>query len=149
LVLVHQKQNPVYRSIIDQLIELIRKWKEREINYQELLKEENEIIKVIETQDEERKSLDLNQFDFGLFLILRDFLKEKNEGEFKTFIKDMKDLIEEDLIENWQENPTLKQNIERKIREYLLQLKQKYSLSYEEFDSLHKKIITFINDYGS
>ncbi len=149
LVLVHQKQNPVYRSIIDQLIELIRKWKEREINYQELLKEENEIIKVIEMQNEERKNLDLNQFDFGLFLILRDFLKEKNEGEFKTFIKDMKDLIEEDLIENWQENPTLKQNIERKIREYLLQLKQKYSLSYEEFDSLHKKIITFINDYGS
>jgi len=149
LVLVEQHRNPIYQSILDHLNELIRKWKKREIDYQQLLKEERLIIRVIEDNEEKRKELDLTHFDYGILLILqKDLKKEKDEEKFKKFVEKIKSLIKEDLIENWQENPTLKQNIKRKTREYLLRLKQDYKLSYEEFDSLHKKLVRFINDYG-
>ncbi len=149
LVLVEQRRNPVYRSILDQLNELIRKWKEREINYQQLLEEETTLIKIVEDNDRKREELNLMHFDYGILLTLQENLKkEENKEKLKKFVEEMKNLIREDLIESWQENPTLKQNIERKIREYLLKLKQDYELSYEEFDFLHKKLVSFIKDYG-
>jgi len=149
LVLVEQRQNPAYRSIVDRLNELIRKWKERKIDYRELLNEEEKIIGVVESNEKKREELDLSHFDFGLLLTLQENLKEREEEKVRSFVSDITALIKEDLIENWQENPTLRQNIERKIREYLLRLKQEYELSYDEFDSLHKKLVSFINDYGS
>jgi len=150
LVLVEQRRNPVYRSILDQLNELIRKWKEREIDYQQLLEEETTLIKIVEDNDKKREELNLTHFDYGILLTLQENLKkEENKEKLKKFVEEMKNLIKEDLIENWQENPNLKQNIERKIREYLLKLKQDYKLNYEEFDSLHRKLISFIRDYGS
>jgi len=148
LTLVEQNRNPIYRSILDQLNELVRKWKERKINYQELLKEETDLIEAIEENERKREKLDLSQFDYGILLILKDNFKNEQEEALRHNVIEIKDLIQEDLIENWQENPTLRQNIERKIREYLLKLKQVYNLSYEEFDSLHKKLVAFIREYG-
>jgi len=148
LTLVEQNRNPIYRSILDQLNELVKEWKERKINYQRLLEEENELIKVIEDNERKREKLNLSQFDYGILLILKDNLKNKREETLRKDVEEIKNLINDDLIENWQENPTLRQNIERKIREYLLRLKQVYGLSYEEFDFLHKKLISFIQAYG-
>ena len=149
LVLVEQKHNPIYRSIINQLEELIRKWRQRELDYKQLLEKEGLLIKTIEDNEEKRKKFGLNRFDYGILLILQEDLKKKiTEEKARKFAKEMKNLIKEDLIENWQENPTLRQNIERKAREYLLRVKQDYGLTYEKFDSLHKKLMRFINDYG-
>ena len=149
LVLVEQKQNPIYRSIMDQLNELIRKWKEREMDYQQLLKEEEALIRAVEDNEKKREEFNLTRFDYGILLTLQENLKkEENKEKLKKFVEEMKNLIREDLIENWQENSTLRQNIERKTREYLLKLKQDYELSYEEFDSLHKKLVSFIKNYG-
>ena len=150
LVLVEQKHNPIYRSIMDQIEELIKKWREREIDYKQLLEKEGLLIKIVKDNEKKRKELDLSRFDYGVLLILQENLKKKvTEEKVKKFVEEMKKLIKEDLIENWQENPTLRQNIERKTREYLLRIKQDYELSYEEFDSLHKKLVEFINNYGS
>lgn len=149
LVLVEQHKNPIYHSILDQLNELVKKWKERRIDYQELLKEEGVIIKSIKENERKRERLALRRFDYGILLILESNLeKEKDWKKLKKFTIDIRNLISQDLIENWQENPTLRQNIERKIREYLLLLKQKYHLSYNQFDSLHKKLVVFIRNYG-
>ena len=148
LTLVEQNRNPIYRSILDQLNELVKEWKERKINYQSLLEEESELIKVVEDNERKRERLNLSQFDYGMLLTLAENLKGEKEEKLRKEIEEIKSLIRGDLIENWQENPTLRQNVERKIREYLLRLKQEYGLSYEEFDSLHKKLILFIEEYG-
>ena len=148
LTLVEQNRNPIYRSILDQLNELVREWKERKINYQQLLDEEINLIRIIDENEGKREEMNLSQLDYGILLILEDSLKNKTQETLRKSVEEIKNLIKDDLIENWQENPTLRQNIERKIREYLLKLKQVYSLSYEEFDSLHKKLVSFIQEYG-
>lgn len=149
LVLVEQRRNPIYRSILDQLNELIRRWKERRIDYDQLLKEECRLIRVIEENEKKRKNFALGRFEYGIFLILSNTLKkEKNAQKLRRFTEEIRDLIKEDLIENWQENVILRQNIERKTREYLLEIKQEYGLGYEDFDRLHRKLVKFIEDYG-
>jgi len=148
LTLVEQNRNPIYRSILDQLNELVREWKERKINYQQLLDEEINLIRIIDENEGKREEMNLSQLDYGILLILEDSLKNKTQETLKKNVEEIKNLIKDDLIENWQENPTLRQNIERKIREYLLRLKQVYGLSYEEFDFLHKKLVSFIQEYG-
>jgi len=149
LVLVEQRRNPIYRSISDQLDELIKKWQERKIDYQELLKQENRLIRLLDEGEKKRKKFGLSYFDYGILLTLQKNLKKKgSEKELRNFTSKLVALIHNDLIENWQENPALRQNIERKIRESLLKLKQRYRLSYNEFDFLHQQLIGFINDYG-
>jgi len=147
LILVHQRNNPVYKTIIDQLEDLIKKWQERRINYQELFNAEGEIIKFLQKQEKERKGFNLSPFEFGMLSLLEEKLKTA-KNKLSKYVKNILALIEEDLIENWRENPILKQNIARKTRTYLLDLKREYGLSYEEFDALHKELISFINDYA-
>jgi len=148
LVLVHQNQNPIYKTIADQLEELIRRWKEREIEYKELFNEESRIIGFIEEKEQEREKLKFSQFEFGIFSILDVHLKEENKNKLREFVGEIINTIREDLIESWQENPTLRQNIERKLRSFALKLKKDYKLTYDEFDILHKELVSFIKDYA-
>jgi len=147
LILVEKRNNPVYKSIVDRVGELIKRWKERKIDYQDLWDEEEKINKILEEREKKRKELNLSEFEFGLFIILKGFLKE-DEKRIREKVKEIKTLIKEDLIENWRENISLRKNIERKTREYLLEIKQKEKLNYDEFNLLHKKIMEYINDYA-
>jgi type I restriction enzyme R subunit len=147
-VLIHQRQNPIYKTIADQLEELVRRWKEREIEYKELFNEESKIIGFIEEKEQEREKLKFSQFEFGIFSILEIHLKEEKKSKLGEFVGEIVNMIKEDLIENWRENPTLRQNIERKLRDFALDLKKDYKLTYDEFDIFHKELASFINDYA-
>ena len=148
LVLIHQRQNPIYKTIADQLEELVRRWKEREIEYKELFNEESKIIGFIEEKEQEREKLKFSPFEFGIFSILDVYLKEENKNKLREFVGEIVNMIKEDLIENWQENPMLRQNIERKLRDFALDLKKDYKLTYDEFDIFHKELASFISDYA-
>lgn len=148
LIIVDQRKNPVYKTILDHLEELIKRWQERKIEYKELFQEENKIIDFIEEKENERKELHLEPFEFGMLSLLSQHLPEKNQTKLREFINEIINTIKEDLIENWRENPTLKQNIERKLRIFTLKLKKEYNLAYDEFDKLHKDLISYINYYA-
>jgi len=148
LIIVDQEKNPVYKTILDRLEELIKKWQERKIEYQELFREENKIIDFIQEKENERKELNLEPFEFGMLSLLSQHLPEKNQTKLRGFINEIMNTIEEDLIENWRENPTLKQNIERKLRIFTLKFKKEYGLTYDGFDKLHKELVSYINDYA-
>ena len=126
---------------------MIKRWKERKIDYQDLWEEEEKINKILEEREKKRKELSLSKFEFGLFIILKEFLKE-DEKRIREKVKEIENSIKDDLIENWRENISLRKNIERKTREYLLEIKQKEQLNYDEFNLLHKKIMEYINDYA-
>lgn len=147
-ILVEKRNNPIYKSIVERLKDLIREWKEKRIRPIDLWKEDEEIIKEIGEIEERREKLELNEFEFGIFLILKEFLKDKSDEYLKDVVKNIENLIKDDLIENWRENKNLRLNIERKTREYLLEIKNKNNLEYEKFDNLHKTIISYINEYG-
>lgn len=147
-ILVEKRNTPVYMSIVDRLKDLIRKWKEKKIDITGLWEEDEELIKEVNEIEKRRENLGLSEFEFGIFIILKEFLKNKSDEYLKEIVEEIKNLIKDDLIENWRENKSLKLSIERKTREYLLEVKNKNKLSYEEFDTLHRQIISYINEYS-
>ncbi|HOL22198.1 MAG TPA: HsdR family type I site-specific deoxyribonuclease [bacterium] len=148
LVLVEKLKSPAYKSIAERVENLIRQWKERKFDTELLFEEEKGIIREIERVEIEKENLGFDDFDYGIFSILKDDIKEKERMKIKEYVEEIRKLIKEDMIENWMENPALKQNIERKTREFCLKLKNAYGLSYETFDLLHKKLTDFIKEYA-
>jgi len=150
LILVHQNYNPVYRSIADTVEELVRKWRERLIDYDELVGQEKKIINYIEKQEKTREELRLAPFEFSLLLVLKEKIKIDDKkvlvGLTKGLINDIRDIL---LIDDWQENPVLRQNVLRKSREYAVKIKQDYKLTIEAMDDLHKRLIEIIQNYGN
>ncbi len=150
LILVHQGYNPVYRSIAETIEELVRKWRERRIDYEELADEERKIVNYIEKQEKTRGELKLTPFEFSLLLVLEEKIKTKDRKDLvnltRELISDIRDIL---IIDDWQENPVLRQNVLRKSREYVVNIKQDYELSVEEMDDLHKKLVEIIQNYGS
>ncbi|MCX8083219.1 MAG: HsdR family type I site-specific deoxyribonuclease [bacterium] len=145
LVLVEKSKNPIYKSIADRVTELIKRWKERQIDIETLFQEEKKIITEIEEREKEKTKLKFDNFDYGIFMILKEQIKE----EVKSWVPMIKDAIKEDMIDGWVENPALKQNIEKKMRNICIDIKNRYNLSYEQFDTLHKRLFEFIKEYGS
>ena len=150
LILVHQNYNPVYRSIADTIEELVKKWRERLIDYDELAGEERKIVNYIEKQEKTREELKLTPFEFSLLLILKEKIKIKEQEILVQLTKGLVNEIRENLlIDDWQENPVLRQNVLRKSREFTVKLKQNYKFSIEVMDDLHKKLIEIIQNYGN
>ena len=150
LILVHQGHNPVYRSIAETVEELIRKWRRRLIDYEELIDEERKIICHIEKQENTREELKLTPFEFGLSLILKEELEIKDNKTLINLTKRLIDKIKDILmIEEWQENRALRQNVLRKSREYAVDLKRDYGISLKQMDNLHKKIVEILQNYGN
>ena len=150
LILVHQGYNPVYRSIAETVKKLIRKWRERLIDYEELIDEERKVINHIEKQENAREELKLTPFEFGLSLILKEELGIKDNEALINLTKRLIDRIKDILmIEEWQENRVLYQNVLRKSREYVVDLKRDYGISLKQMDNLHKKIIEILQNYGN
>lgn len=146
LILVEKSPNPIYKSIAKRVEELIRKWKERQIDVETLFKEEKEILTEIEEKEREKDKLMFDNFDYGIFLILKE---ETKKEDVKDYVAEIKNAIKEYMIDDWLENPALKQNIERKTREICIKIRNRYNMSYEEFDRLHKRLVDFIKEYGS
>jgi len=150
LILVHQGDDPVYRSIAETIEELIRKWRERRIDYEELADEERKIVNYIEKQKKTRGELGFTSFEFSLFLVLEDKITIKNRTDLvnltKGLVNNIRDIL---IIDDWQENLALRQSVLRKTREYMTNIKQDYKLTIEEMDDLHKKLVEIIQNYGN
>lgn len=145
LVLVEKSKNPIYKSIAERVEQLIKTWKERKIDVETLFKEEKEIVSEIEKKENEKENLMFDNFEYGIYLILKEEIKK----DVKDYVIEIRDSIKSDMLDDWIENPALRQNIERKTREICLKIKNTYDISYEEFDKLHKRLVEFIKEYGS
>ncbi|HXK44640.1 MAG TPA: HsdR family type I site-specific deoxyribonuclease [bacterium] len=147
LILVEKSKDPVYRSIADRVKDLVRKWKERQIDIDVLFSEEKKIAKDIEEMEKEKNRLVFDNFQYGIYLILKNEIKRPED--INEYVREITNSIKEYMIDGWIENSALRQNIERKTREICLKMKNNYGIEYERFDLLHKKIVEFIKDYGS
>jgi len=146
LVLVEQKRNPIYKTIADKVEELIRKWRMREIEYKMLYGEVLALQKEIAKKEKEKEILKLSPLEYGIFLNLKELIKNKEKSINAT--KELKGKISEYLLEGWIDQPVLRQRIFKEVRILARKLKVKYGLSLEEFERIYRDLINIIEDYG-
>jgi len=146
-VLVEQRKNPVYKSLSERVEELIKEWRERKIAEDVLLEKEDEILKEIKKYYEEKKLFGLDNFSFALFSVLKKELGISSQESYEL-ASGLIRVLKNYLLENWLENPVLMKNVEQKTREFLLDVKIRFNLSYEKFNQIYNVLIDVIKSYG-
>ena len=146
LVLVDRHQNPVYESLIERVERLLELWKEKTKDYGRIYSEGIEIIKRINSLSERQRSLGYSDFEYAVLLLLEDRLQD-TDGLVES-ISSLFENVQQYLFPGWNLQTTAKKNVERELRKFVLKLKQQYSLSYEEIDEIHEKIVKSIEHYA-
>ena len=139
------QKNPIYKSIVERVKELIRRWEENEIDIIALGNEIDTILNYIEEKEKEKTTTNLNEIEFGIKLVLENN-KKINKEDVERVARQIYAKIKNNLFLDWNKNPVIVREVSKKIREYLAEIRQIYNLNYEEFCKLHQEIFDFISN---
>jgi type I restriction enzyme R subunit len=143
LVRVVGEKNPIYRSIADKVKALVKQWQEEDIDISTLGIELDEIVNLIEKKEEELRSTNLSEIEFGFKIIFESWLKYDDKKSVEL-AKELYSQIKESLYPDWHKNPAKSQEIKRKTREFLVRIRGQFKLSYDDFDKLHQEIFSYL-----
>ncbi len=150
LVALLEDRNPIYRSIAKKIKNLVRLWRERGIEYQQLFSEIEKLEGYIFTKANEQKEINFNDLQYSIYINLENKINRDKKVEKRRLIEITQEIysqIKDHLFPNWQKNKALKNLVASKIRDYLAILKPEFNLNYQEFDELHREIFEFIVNY--
>jgi type I restriction enzyme R subunit len=139
-------RNPIYKSIAQRVRELVERW-QGGVDIMELSGEIDRVLDYINEKEVEREQKKLDDVEFGIKLIFEDSLSFVS-GEAERLAKEVYAMVKGNLYSGWNQNPAIKKLVERKVREFLAEIKPKYKISYEQYDKLHKQIFELILDYA-
>jgi type I restriction enzyme R subunit len=88
-VLVNIHQNPVYESVADKVGRVLKSWKEKTKNFEEIYLQGTEIIQEIKESTERQRKLGFSDMEYALLLDL-----EKGFGRKEEILEDVKELSE-------------------------------------------------------
>jgi len=147
MVLVEQFGNPIFRSVYDKVAELVYRWREKAVDYEELYDKEVKIIGEIKQNKKEMKELDLNGYEFGVYDVLRARIKKKEKSQ--DLARSIYSAVQEHIdIPNWYSHAVLRQNMARAVREKVRTLKATDRLSLDVIDELSQIIFNSIEQYA-
>lgn len=146
MVLVEKTNNPVLRSVFEKVEKLVRKWRERSIDYEEVYDEVVAVAEEIKAKEKEKKELGLNDVEFGIYEMVSRKLGDNKKS--LDLAKDMYGSMRENIITGWEGQAVLRQNVSRVIREKVRQLKTKEGLSLYEINDLSKTIFESVEEYA-
>ena len=140
-----RSRDPIYRGIAERVRELVRRWRDGGEDILGLVKEVDSIIKYINEKEEERRGSDLSNLEFGIKLIFEDHLKVSS-GEAVDLAKNLYSRIKMYLYTGWYRNPAMEKSVKAKIREFLVDIRDRYIFSSAVLDELYKKINELVLD---
>jgi len=145
-ICILSEKNPIYKSIADKVRELVKKWQEEGVNILELSPFIDELVNHINEKEEEKKKTNLNDLEFGVKVILESIVKVEQE-ELEDLARRIYAEIKDTLYPGWSQNPATSKIVERRIREFLSEIKPRYKIPYEDFERLHNEIYGFVSGY--
>ncbi|MEM4140535.1 MAG: HsdR family type I site-specific deoxyribonuclease, partial [Nitrososphaeria archaeon] len=115
-VLVEKQRNPVYESLSEHVERLLKLWKERVKDYDEIYRQGVFIVNEINRLNERKRQLGLTDLEYGILLTLEGKLGQKD-----TLVDDSKRLaqeLKEKMFPGWQLQTTARKEIEMRIRRF-------------------------------
>jgi len=138
-----KQKNPIYKSIADRVKKLIEEWQQKGKDILKFAPTVEEILNYINEKEEEKQKTNLTEEEFAIKLVFENVLVEKyklQEKEVLDLTHNLYEKIKNDLYPDWNKNPAISKLVEKKIREFLAEIKPKYNITYEDFENLHKEI---------
>jgi type I restriction enzyme R subunit len=147
LVLVERHRNPIYESLVEKVERLLELWKEKTKDYQRIYIEGAKVLHDITTLSDRQRSMGFTNLEYALLLELEKKLGKDGEliGEVKGLFKQ----LERYMFFGWFNQITVKREVEREIRRFVRGIKARHSLSLEEMNALHEKLMEGVKNYGT
>lgn len=146
LVLVERHRNPIYESLVEKVARLLEMWKEKTRDYERIYIEGASIIEEINTLSERQKALGFSKLEYSMLLTLEGKLG-KGDGLVNE-VKGLSERLRQYMFSGWFNQTTVKKEVEREVRRFVRGLKGRYSLSLDEVNNLHGKLIENVKNYG-
>lgn len=94
-----------------------------------------------------QKSLSFSDLEYSMLLELEKKISQGND--LANVVKDLSERLKKHMFVGWFNQITAKKEVEREIRRFVRGIKGKFSLSLDEMNELHKKIIENVKNYGT
>ncbi|OGF68249.1 MAG: hypothetical protein A2Y62_16015 [Candidatus Fischerbacteria bacterium RBG_13_37_8] len=147
LVLVERHKNPIYETLVEKVERLLEMWRESKKDYERIYKEGFKILNDIRELSEKKRTLGLKDLEYALFLAVQENVKDENE--LLAEIKELSKQIGHHMFPGWFNQATVEKNIMQEIRKFVRRIKKKHGLSIEEMDTLYKKLVERVKNYGT
>jgi len=145
VVLVHKHRNPIYRSLIEKVEELLELWREKTKDYERIYRDGVEILKEMDKLTKRQKELNFSNTEYSLLLTLEEKFGEKDE--LIEDVKELSDMLKEEMFPGWINQTTARKKVERKIRRFLRQYVKRFGINLDELDELYEKMIDDVKNY--
>ena len=145
-VLVERHKNPVYESLVDKVERLIQLWKEKTKDYKRIYIEGAKIIEEMNQLTARQKNLGFSNFEYSILLSLEGKLGKREE--LVDEVRKLSKSIQKYLFPGWLNQVTIRKDVERTVRRFVIKLKSKYKFSFKEMDELYKKLIDSVKNYA-
>ena len=145
-VLVERQKNPIYETLAEKVEKLLKLWKQRTRNYEQIYTEGAKILQELNQLESRRKQLNFDSLHYSLLLTL-----EKQFGANPALTQDVKELaatLKTFMFKDWQTQPTARKNIERETRKYLRKYIKQNQLKLEQLEELYQRIMQNVKAYG-
>ncbi|MEX2409901.1 MAG: HsdR family type I site-specific deoxyribonuclease [Candidatus Paceibacterota bacterium] len=148
LVLVENSGDPILQSVYDKVEILVRKWREKSVDTDELYDLSMEVINELDNKTKEREELDLDDLAYGFYMKLKEILKDKDKSikTARSLYESIKDDI--DVDDGWLEHSVLHNRILKEIKEFSRKIKVQKNLSLDEMNEIYKELKIVVENYG-
>jgi type I restriction enzyme R subunit len=122
-ILTELEDNPAYQKFSERLTVIRREFEQNQIDLAERIRRYEELMSDVKKKGEEAKELGLDLKEYALYIISQEFIDEKYNDEIKSFVKELRIRIEDDLDNGWQESSkrdTFIKDIKQTLQELIL-----------------------------
>ncbi len=147
LVLVERHRNPVYESLVEKVERLLELWKEKARDYERIYIDGADTITKMNNLFSRQRSLGFSDVEYSMLLELE---KRISKGEdLVTLVQEFSRKLEKHMFTGWLNQTTVRKEVEREIRRFVRRIKGKYAFSFDEMNTLHKKLTECVENYGT
>ncbi len=145
-VLVEKYKNPIYETLTDKVERILKLWKERTKDYEEIYKEGVEALEVIKKLQARQIELGFSDLDYSILLILEEKFSE--DAALIKEAEELSDQIKQSMFTGWYLQKTARKSIERDVRRFMRRYIRKYGIELHELEHLYKRIMDSVKNYG-
>jgi type I restriction enzyme R subunit len=145
-VLTDKHRNPIYESLADKVERILRLWREKVKDYEQILREGAAVFDEINKLEARRTQLEFDELQYSILLTLENRFKSQN-----TLIDETRELtqkIRSHMYRNWPTQPTARKDVERELRTYLRKYVKTQDLTLADLEALHRRLMEIVEQHG-
>ena len=146
-ILTDRSASPIYESLVEKVERLIRMWRMKTKDYEEIYQEGVKILKEMQNLQKRQQELKLGNLEYSVLLTL-----EKKFGRKDEVINDAKELskiIKQQIFPGWILQTTARKRVEAIVRKFVRKYIRKANLSMNEINELYEEIIRNVKRYAA